>query len=273
MSSETLNHSPLGKSVAYSTQYDPSLLFPLQRDEQRQLLTLPAQWYGQDVWHAYELSWLGPDGCPQVALGRFTLPHHSPCLIESKSLKLYLNSFNETSFANWTEVQQTLEKDLSNTAQSTVRVELFAVDAAPTLQPAPLQGQLIDQAPFKHRLTSPDPNHLRCLDESVHDQTLVSHLLKSNCLITQQPDWGSLIIRYSGPKIDPSRLLEYIVSYRSHNEFHEHCVERIFCDVLQQCQPHSLHVQALYTRRGGLDINPWRSTENRPPAPLRTIRQ
>lgn len=273
MSSESLNHSPLGKTVAYNTQYDPSLLFPLARDEQREQLQLPTQWYGQDVWHAYELSWLGANGCPQVALARFVLPHDSPYLVESKSLKLYLNSFNETEFASWSDVQQNLENDLSKTAQSPVQVQLFPVDAAPSLQPTPLHGQLIDKAPFRQRLHGPLPEHLRCSNEIVENQTLVSHLLKSNCLITQQPDWGSLLIRYSGPKIDVSRLLEYIVSYRSHNEFHEHCVERIFCDLLNQCKPHSLHVQALYTRRGGLDINPWRSTDNRPPVPMRTTRQ
>ncbi|HLR82948.1 MAG TPA: NADPH-dependent 7-cyano-7-deazaguanine reductase QueF [Paenalcaligenes sp.] len=273
MSTESLNQSPLGKSVAYDTQYNPNLLFALPRADQRDQLKLPAQWYGQDVWHAYELSWLGANGCPQVALARFTLPHDSPCLIESKSLKLYLNSFNETQFGSWQEVRQALSKDLSATAQSSVDIELFAIDAAPDLQPTALQGTLIDDAPFKQRLHGPLPEHLRCTDEIVTDETLVSHLLKSNCLITQQPDWGSLLVRYSGPKIDKGRLLEYIVSYRSHNEFHEHCVERIFCDVLTQCKPDKLHVQALYTRRGGLDINPWRSTENRPPVPIRTTRQ
>ncbi|HLS17704.1 MAG TPA: NADPH-dependent 7-cyano-7-deazaguanine reductase QueF [Paenalcaligenes sp.] len=273
MSTDSLNQSPLGKAVAYNAHYDPKLLFSLPRATQREQLQLPTQWYGQDVWNAYELSWLGPNGCPQVALARFTLPHDSPCLIESKSLKLYLNSFNETQFDDWQEVQRTLEKDLSATAQSSVQVQLFTVDVAPSAQITPLQGIRIDDAPFEQRLSHPIPTHLRCTDETVENETLVSHLLKSNCLITQQPDWGSLLIRYSGPKIDRGRLLEYIVSYRSHNEFHEHCVERIFCDLLNQCNPQTLHVQALYTRRGGLDINPWRSTENRAPIPLRSTRQ
>src|SRR5699024_4659213 len=148
-----------------------------------------------------------------------------------------------------------LTRDLSATAGAEVGVELFDVDAAPSLQTTPLPGLLIDSAEFHHRHAKPMPEHLRCTPSAKVEETLVSHLLKSNCLITQQPDWCSVIIRYYGPKIDHSSLLEYIVSYRNHNEFHEHCVERIFCDVLQQCQPQALSVQALYTRRGGLDIN------------------
>lgn len=273
MTSKDLHTSPLGKTVAYTTQYDPSLLFPLERAAQRQQLSLPKEWYGQDVWHAYELSWLAPNGCPRVAIGRFVIPHDSPNLIESKSLKLYLNSFNETTFESTTAVQETLSKDLSATAQAPVMVQIFAPHSAPTLQPVNLGGILIDEAPFSQRHPAPHAGLLRCHEHTVQDQTLVSHLLKSNCLITEQPDWGSLLVTYSGPEIDQSSLLEYIVSYRSHNEFHEHCVERIFADIWQQCQPQKLFVQALYTRRGGLDINPWRSSEELLPAVFRSIRQ
>jgi len=274
MTNQTLGASPLAKNVAYPTQHDPSLLFPLPRAEQRQSLEpMPATWYGEDVWHAYELSWLEPGGRPKVALGRFVFPHHSPNLIESKSLKLYLNALNETTFASVEALQACLARDLSAVAQAPVGISIFAVDVAPTLIPADLGGQLIDHAPFTQRLAAPDPQHLRCHSKKVKDQVLVSHLLKSNCLVTQQPDWGSLLIRYTGAEIDQGRLLEYIVSYRQHNEFHEHCVERIFCDLLQQCQPEKLHVQAFYTRRGGLDINPWRSTHHEPPTAQRTLRQ
>src|SRR5690625_2280523 len=180
MSTDSLNQSPLGKAVAYNAHYDPKLLFSLPRATQREQLQLPTQWYGQDVWNAYELSWLGPNGCPQVALARFTLPHDSPCLIESKSLKLYLNSFNETQFGSWQEVRQALSKDLSATAQSSVDIELFAIDAAPDLQPTALQGTLIDDAPFKQRLHGPLPEHLRCTDEIVTDEDRKSTRLNSS---------------------------------------------------------------------------------------------
>lgn len=274
MTNERLNSSPLAKNVVYPTQHDPSLLFALPRAPQRASLERqPSTWFGQDIWHAYELSWLTPSGRPQVALGRFIFPHDSPNLIESKSLKLYLNSLNETSFASTAELQQCLVTNLSAIADAAVQVAVFTVDAAPTMYPSTLGGQLIDDAPFHQPPKTPTGKHLSCGPTLVKDHVLVSHLLKSNCLVTQQPDWGSLVIRYTGPKINPSRLLEYIVSYRYHNEFHEHCVERIFCDLLYHCQPEKLMVQAFYTRRGGLDINPWRSTHDEPPTPQRSIRQ
>lgn len=273
MPKDPLRSSPLGQSVSYGTQYDPSLLFPLAREQQRESLSLPQTWFGEDIWHAYELSWLAPSQKPIVAMARFHIPHDSPNLIESKSLKLYLNSLNETVFPNTESLQHCLQKDLSAVAQAPVRVEIFAIEAAPTLLTTGLPGVLIDEAKFTHRHSEPRPEHLRCDPATLKAETLSSHLLKSNCLITNQPDWGSLIIRYRGPKIDRSSLLEYIVSYRNHNEFHEHCVERIFCDVLQQCQPELLFIQALYTRRGGLDINPWRSTHQQTPPTLRTFRQ
>lgn len=273
MSRDSLHSSPLGKTVSYATQYDPDLLFSLPRNEQRQSLRLPRQWFGEDIWHAYELSWLEPSRKPAVGLARLHIPHDSPCLIESKSLKLYLNSLNETVFADLETLSDTLQKDLSATAQSEVGVEVFAVDDAPGFQTTPLPGKLIDQAEFHQRHAAPAPEHLRCDDTKTIEETLLSHLLKSNCLITGQPDWGSLLIRYQGPQIDHSSLLEYIVSYRNHNEFHEHCVERIFCDILQQCQPESLLVQAFYTRRGGLDINPWRSTHPQHLTAVRSLRQ
>lgn len=273
MSTESLHSSPLGKSVSYTTHYDPDLLFALPRNEQRKKLTLPQQWFGEDVWHAYELSWLTPSQKPAVALGRFRIPHDSPDLIESKSLKLYLNSLNEQVFSDLGQLHDCLKRDLSATAKAEVQVELFDVDAAPSLQTTTLPGLLIDGAEFHQRHPEPMPEHLRCDASTTVEETLVSHLLKSNCLITRQPDWGSVIIRYRGPKIEHGSLLEYIVSYRNHDEFHEHCVERIFCDILRQCQPKTLFVQALYTRRGGLDINPWRSTEQHTFLPLRSFRQ
>lgn len=273
MSRDSLHSSPLGKTVSYTTHYDPDLLFPLERHEQRQKLQLPQRWYGEDIWHGYELSWLEPSQKPAVGLARFRIPHDSPCLIESKSLKLYLNSLNETVFTDRETLRNTVQKDLSATAQSEVAVEIFDVQSAASFQTVPLSGTVIDQAEFQQRHDAPAPEHLRCDHSKPTGESLVSHLLKSNCLITGQPDWGSLLIRYQGPQIDHGSLLEYIVSYRNHNEFHEHCVERIFCDILQQCQPESLLVQAFYTRRGGLDINPWRSTHPQQWSAVRTLRQ
>ena len=273
----------LGKTTEYANQYDPSLLQPVPRSLNRDDLnlgdTLPFQ--GCDIWTLYELSWLNDKGLPQVAIGEVAIPATSANLIESKSFKLYLNSFNQTRFTDWQSVQQCLVKDLSACAGESVTVDVKPLSAY-TAQPiVTMQGECIDDQDieivsydFDDRLLHNSvriENNSVCIGNNssateIVEETLHSHLLKSNCLITNQPDWGSVEIAYRGPKIDREALLRYIVSFREHNEFHEQCVERIFTDITRYCQPESLTVQARYTRRGGLDINPFRSTQQSAPA-------
>ena len=259
--------SPLGKAVNYADHYDPTLLFPIDRRDKRREIGLlegaPLPFVGEDLWNAYELSWLNPRGKPMVALGEFRVPADSPCLIESKSLKLYLNSFNQTTMASAEAVSESITRDLSVAAGSHVNVALRSLGEAqirPIEHPAGtlLDALDIDIADYE----GPNPS-LLCTDTTapVRDETLFSHLLKSNCLVTGQPDWGMIVVRYRGHPIDPAGMLRYIVSFRRHNEFHEQCVERVFVDVMRQCAPEQLEVWARYTRRGGLDINPWRSNQ------------
>ncbi|MDR2506445.1 MAG: NADPH-dependent 7-cyano-7-deazaguanine reductase QueF [Candidatus Accumulibacter sp.] len=257
--------SPLGKSVHYVDHYAPELLFSIARSTARHEIgvtdTLP--FTGEDVWNAYELSWLGPKGKPVVALGRFRVPAGTPNLIESKSLKLYLNSFNQTSFPNEDAVRSLLAKDLSAAAGGKVGVEIFSRASGAAF--APPEGDSLDVLDIDCGTYSPAPEFLRVLDGPVVEKTVHSRLLKSNCPVTCQPDWGTLVIRYRGNPIDAPGLLRYIVSFRKHNSFHEHCVERIYCDILRRCAPEALAVHARYTRRGGLDINPFRSNGEFPP--------
>lgn len=254
----------LGQKTEYANQYDPSLLQPVPRSLNRNDLnlneTLPFK--GCDIWTLYELSWLNSNGLPQVAIGEVAIPATSANLIESKSFKLYLNSFNQTRFTTWEEVQATLTKDLSHCAGETVEVLVKPVTDYSNTPIVTMQGECIDQQDITITGYEFDASLLEgsTSDEKV-TESLHSHLLKSNCLITNQPDWGSVEIQYCGKKIDREALLRYIVSFREHNEFHEQCVERIFTDIMQYCQPESLTVYARYTRRGGLDINPYRSTE------------
>ncbi|QXO16690.1 NADPH-dependent 7-cyano-7-deazaguanine reductase QueF [Vibrio ostreae] len=259
----------LGKTTEYANQYDPSLLQPVPRSLNRDDLnlgdTLPFQ--GCDIWTLYELSWLNDNGLPQVAIGEVAIPATSANLIESKSFKLYLNSFNQTRFADWHSVQQCLVKDLSACAGESVTVDVKPLSAY-TAQPiVTMQGECIDEQDIAITRYDFDASLLNgASSDEIVEETLHSHLLKSNCLITNQPDWGSVEIAYRGPKIDREALLRYIVSFREHNEFHEQCVERIFTDITRYCKPESLTVQARYTRRGGLDINPFRSTQQAAPA-------
>jgi 7-cyano-7-deazaguanine reductase len=246
--------------VAYRTDYAPELLFPVLRQAKREELGLrpgSLPFAGWDLWNAYEISWLNPRGKPGVALGEFRVPAESPFLIESKSLKLYLNSFNQTVFESMESVRQTIARDLSAAAGASVAVRLLGLEAADRRFGQP-GGVLLDDLDVEIRHYQPAPQLLSA-SGSVVEETLHSHLLKSNCLVTGQPDWGTVAIRYRGPGIDRAGLLAYIVSFREHNEFHEQCVERIFCDVLARCRPTRLAVWARYTRRGGLDINPFRS--------------
>ena len=274
MSDSTLGHAPLGREVSYPQTYDPSQLFPIDRADTRATLTLPAGWHGADIWNAYEVSWLNRRGLPRAALARFVVPAESPRLIESKSFKLYLNSFNETRFDSSEEVQAVMQADLSRVAGGEVQVALM--DRLDTLAShhAPLMGHCLDTQDVEIHHYLPEPGLLQAASgDEVVNETLVSHLLKSNCPVTGQPDWGSVQIRYSGRRIDRESLLKYIVSFRRHTEFHEHCVERMYCDIWNALRPESLFVMALYTRRGGLDINPWRSSHPIEVGELRTIRQ
>ncbi len=274
----TPDQSPLGKNSAYRTDYAPELLFPIARQGKRDELglsgTLP--FFGVDVWNAYELSWLNMRGKPQVAVARITVPADSPNIIESKSFKLYLNSFNQTRLGGPDALRELLQQDLSAAVGANVHVVLTMQEEFGKLQMGELDGLLLDRLDIEVDSYSPQPELLKAnFDELPVEETLVSHLLKSNCLVTGQPDWGSVQIIYSGPQIDQESLLKYLIGFREHNEFHEQCVERIFTDILRQCRPQHLTVYARYTRRGGLDINPWRTncTTAGRPSNLRNARQ
>ncbi len=275
--------SQLGKTSAYVDQYDPLLLFPLPRSTKRDELGLSAQlpFVGADLWTAYELSWLNLRGKPQVALALVTVPCETPNIVESKSFKLYLNSFNNTRFADAQAVQDRLRADLSEAVwrgagrSSSVGVQLVLPAEFERCRMHELQGLSLDRLDVECTHYTPAPQLLRSdTQQAVVDEVLVSDLLKSNCLVTSQPDWGSVQIAYSGHPIDQAGLLQYLVSFRNHNEFHEQCVERIFVDIWTRCKPTKLSVYARYTRRGGLDINPWRTSHPQAlPPNLRTARQ
>ena len=254
--------SPLGQAVAYRDTYAPELLFPIERQLKRDELGIAAgalPFVGEDLWNAYELSWLDARGKPVVALGEFRVPATSPRLIESKSLKLYLNAFNQQRMASVDEVQSRIAGDLSAAAGAEVGVVLMPLATRPQRSSAYPQGDCLDALDIAIDTYQPAPELLHATGAEV-DETLYSHLLKSNCLVTGQPDWGMLVVRYRGPAIDRESLLRYVVSFRAHNEFHEQCVERVFCDIMARCRPHELAVWARYTRRGGLDINPFRAS-------------
>ncbi|SFH37932.1 NADPH-dependent 7-cyano-7-deazaguanine reductase QueF [Modicisalibacter xianhensis] len=272
---DTLKHAPLGRESVYPEHYDPTLLFPIARSANRAPLGIDnadLPFVGEDEWHAFEMSWLDERGKPIVAVARFRLPATSPNLIESKSWKLYLNSFNQTRFADWNAVLGTLAEDLSAAAGGGVEVSLLDLDDD-ALMPRKLPGECIDGLDVEISDYSPNSRLLTASEEIV-EESLYSHLLKSNCPVTGQPDWGSVLIRYRGPKIDREGLLRYVVSFRQHQDFHEHCVEHIFTDLMARVRPKRLLVMARYVRRGGLDISPWRGTPGeRPPEPLRLARQ
>ena len=270
--------SPLGKAVAYAEHYDPALLFPLPRQGKRHEIGIAEgalPFVGEDIWNAYELSWLDPRGKPVVALAHFIVPATSPNLIESKSLKLYLNSFNQTRLAGVDELVATLTRDLSAAAGAPVLVHVAPLSTRPQRPMGYPKGILLDGLEIDVDLYTPEPALLSAdTSRAPVTETLYSHLLKSNCLVTGQPDWAMLVVRYTGAPIDREGLLRYIISFRQHNEFHEQCVERVFVDILRQCQPSALTVFARYTRRGGLDINPYRRTPGMAvPAPFAEIRQ
>ena len=258
----SVDSSPLGQKTAYISEYDASLLFPIPRSESRKALGLVGDlpFYGIDIWTGYELSWLNSKGKPEVAIAEFSIPIDSPFIVESKSFKLYLNSFNQTKFSSLDDVKAALVKDLSAAAGATIVIDLRYLHDASLLIDSTLNAICLDDLDVAVESYHPQPE-LLAVDQSVTvTESLCSHLLKSNCPVTGQPDWASLFVEYSGAKIDHESLLKYVISFREHQDFHEHCVERIFLDLQTYCKPESLSVYARYTRRGGLDINPFRSS-------------
>jgi 7-cyano-7-deazaguanine reductase len=280
-----MNHpenSQLGKISSYIDHYDASLLFPISRAVKRSELGIRGAppFMGADMWSAYELSWLNLRGKPQVALAHFVVPCESPNIIESKSLKLYLNSFSNSRFADVEAVRVRLRADLSEAlwrgaSPAAIGVKILLPEQFDREPICALDGLNLDRLDIDCSRYTPAPDLLRVLpDTAPVTEVLVSNLLKSNCLVTGQPDWGSVQISYSGAPIEQESLLQYLVSFRNHNEFHEQCVERIFMDVWRRCQPSKLTVYARYTRRGGIDINPFRTSYAQAlPPNIRTARQ
>ena len=270
-------HSPLGKSSEYIATYTPSLLFPIPRAAKWAELGLSADtlpYQGVDFWNCFELSWLLPSGKPVVAIGEFSIPADSPNIIESKSFKLYLNSLNQTPFASAAELTVVLEKDLSAAAGKPVGVRIRSLDDVQADGVAKLPGVCIDDLDISvSQYEHPQPELLRCDPERIMEESVYSHLLKSNCPVTSQPDWGTVVVSYKGAALDHASLLAYLVSFRQHSDFHEQCVERIFLDLQRLLKPQSLTVYARYVRRGGLDINPYRSTEALDVSNVRLVRQ
>jgi len=266
---------PLGRSVDYPRHYDPGLLFPIPRAAGRAALGIDTgalPFAGHDRWHAYELSWLDARGKPRVATATFTVPADSPQLVESKSLKLYLNSLNATRFDGDGAVAARIAEDLSRAAGAPVAVAFGLPAPGGAARPDAFLVDTLDVDVDDYG--PPNAAHLQAANGEPVAETLRSELLKSNCPVTGQPDWADVRIAYRGPRIDRAGLLRYLVSFRDHCEFHEQCVERIFVDLLARCRPHSLSVEARYTRRGGLDINPWRASPgSEPPVPGRAVRQ
>ena len=255
-------NSPLGKTSVYTDSYDPGLLFPMPRAEKRAELglsgTLP--FFGMDIWNAYELSWLNHRGKPQVAIATLLVPADTPNMIESKSMKLYLNSLNQTRIDSQEDLVALLQSDLSGALGAEIQIKLLASQDFGKQVIGEYEGLLLDRLDIAVDRYAPEPELLRAAsNQAPVEESLVSHLLRSNCLVTNQPDWASIQIRYSGPAIDQEGLLKYLIGFRQHQEFHEHCVERVFMDIQRQCQPSKLMVSARYTRRGGIDINPWRA--------------
>jgi 7-cyano-7-deazaguanine reductase len=270
--------APLGKISSNPLKFNPELLFPIPRSTNRNLLSLgkTLPFMGVDIWNAYELSWLGLKNKPELAIAQFEIPFDSPNLIESKSLKLYFNSFNYANFADMDAVKQQIIQDLSDACGAKVRVFLMPPSEWVSLRLTEPAGVCLDRLDLEiHPEELPQAEWLSAdFVAAPIEQVLFSNLLRSNCPVTGQPDWATIFIEYSGPSINEENLLRYLISFRNHQEFHEHCVEKIFCDIKQQCKPSRLSVYARYTRRGGLDINPFRTDSSSPwPKNMRLARQ
>lgn len=258
-----ITESELGKKSDYQTDYNPTLLFPISRTQKRQeigIITNEPPFFGFDSWTHYEVSWLDKKGKPIVAIAEIIYDCRSAYIIESKSLKLYFNSFNNTKFTDSATVETTIKDDLSKIISSDVQVKLYSLDFYSESIKTRFSGESIDDLDVECKKYNVEPAFLFAHDKIVQEK-LYSDLLKSNCLVTYQPDWGSVQIEYKGKQIDREGLLKYLVSFRNHNEFHEQCIERIFMDIMKHCKPEELTVYGRYTRRGGLDINPYRTTK------------
>ena len=286
-------HGILGEQTTdYPTEYSPETLYPIARSMGRDAIGWHADklTVGIDWWQAFEISWLNLQGISQVAMARFSIPASSPFIVESKSLKLYLNSINFTEFASWNDVQALIAKDLSACLQAEVQVKLFALNDAASLLIAQPTGICIDDAladsTGKIALTEHPDASLLSNDETEASSEILannsnqpyvfhSNLLRSNCPVTNQPDWGTLAVSITTDKtFNNANMLRYILSFRQHNGFHEQCVEQIFADLSEHYEPSELMVRAWYTRRGGIDINPCRVSDMALlPAPSRLIRQ
>ena len=255
------SQSPLGKTTDFPQHYAPEQLFGIERVENRANLNIGSDlpFDGFDIWNAWELTWLGSNGIPRVACVELRVPAASPRIVESKSLKLYLGSFAMTRFKSDAELTELLCKDLAACVGASVEVRLLRPADTLGLQTEVLEGECLDDLAADYTITDVDPEQLKADGDRLVSDTLHSHLLRSLCPVTGQPDSGSVLIRYRGPAIDRQGLLRYIVSYRQHADFHENCVERMFVDLLQRCGPSELTVYARYQRRGGIDINPFRS--------------
>ncbi len=254
---------PLGKQTAYCDRYDPALLVAVPRAQTRHALpgdalTLP--FCGHDAWTGYELSWLGHNGKPQAATLLLQYDARTPAIVESKSLKLYLNSFNQTPADSAVALQALIQHDVGNIVGGTVQAEILSAADEPRLAIRPWQDRCIDALDITIDRYEIDAGLLHCQAGEIAEQTVVSHLLRSNCPVTAQPDWASVRIHYRGQPIDEASLLRYICSFRLHQGFHEQCIERMFCDIWQQCRPERLGIEGRFTRRGGLDINPFRAS-------------
>lgn len=281
----TISDSPLGKSSQYQSEYAPDLLHPIPRAESRNALGLTGAdlpFVGEDVWTGYEVSWLNPNGKPEVALLEFVLPCDSPNIVESKSIKLYLNSLNQTQFADWAAVEKVITEDLTKAAGHSVSLVLEPLSCASgvgsrdglrSFAEAPFNAICLDELDVSISDYHPNPSLLSAGAGGVVSESVYSDLLKSNCPVTGQPDWASVWIRYRGEQINRAGLLRYIISFRQHQDFHEHCVERMFMDIQARCQPQALEVYARYTRRGGLDINPYRASQPISRERIRLVRQ
>jgi 7-cyano-7-deazaguanine reductase len=265
---------PLGQTTRYPDKYDPGVLFSIPRAEARKgWLSAPLPFRGVDIWNAWELTWLGQGKLPVAATAQFRVPADTPKLIESKSLKLYLNSFAMTQFDSLKQVEETISRDLGAAAGGTVDVRVTPVSETEAASVSRLPGLCLDELSVTCDTWEVDAGLLQADPGTTVEEDLYTHLLRSLCPVTAQPDFGSLTVHYRGPKIDPASLLRYVVSFRQHEDFHEACVERMFADISLYCKPERLSVFALYQRRGGIDINPFRSNFDDQPPNLRLWRQ
>lgn len=271
---DLMSRMPRERKTGFVNTYTPGLLCPVARQPKRDEIRIPEAlpFQGCDIWNAYELSWLNLRGKPEIAIAEFRVPCDSEHLVESKSFKLYLNSFCQSKFASREEVEATLAKDLAGATGSEVGVSLMLPEQFSHQRSSGFSGTCLDRLEVRVERYAVQPDFLTTGDEVVEER-LYSNLLKSNCPVTGQPDWGSVWFHYVGRRIDPEGLLKYVISFREHQEFHEHCVERMFVDILRRCQPEKLTVYARYTRRGGLDINPFRSNWEDAPENIRLARQ